>query len=247
MTTPSQQPAKRARVDDGPEGVHSVERAKTGGGHCGWCDTQIQQGSPRVVKHQYHAPGGFVRNNGAARGVNPGGMMDLYLHPQCAWTHQKVSRREQACSGCRVALKPDTWHFFTRLGIESDRCVESSSGKVWQCADCVRRLVQSHQTLLAGHIGEQSQFDEPVAWVTGRTLFGGPVVRPGPADQSVKKLLRQVFRSDVANEANEANEAKAVERHRALQNIIRAATKADAARGGKPSHSLTSRKECLRG
>ena len=49
-------------------GVVRVEKATTGRGHCGWCDTQIEVGSPRVVKHQYHHAGKYSRNNGASTG-----------------------------------------------------------------------------------------------------------------------------------------------------------------------------------
>ena len=90
MDTPSAAGEKRKR-DDGATtpapklGVVRVEKATTGRGHCGWCDTQIEVGSPRVVKHQYHHAGKYSRNNGASTGYNPGGFQDMFLHPQCAW------------------------------------------------------------------------------------------------------------------------------------------------------------------
>ena len=69
--------------------------------HCGFCDTLIRRGSPRIIKVQYHAPGAYVRNNGEKTGVNSGGIMPLYLHPQCAWTAMTVtSKNGVTCSGC---------------------------------------------------------------------------------------------------------------------------------------------------
>ena len=69
--------------------------------HCGFCDTLIPRGSPRIIKVQYHAPGAYVRNNGEKTGVNSGGIMPLYLHPQCAWTAMTVtSKNGVTCSGC---------------------------------------------------------------------------------------------------------------------------------------------------
>ena len=68
--------------------------------HCGFCDTLIPRGSPRIIKVQYHAPGAYVRNNGEKTGVNSGGIMPLYLHPQCAWTAMTVTSKAVTCSGC---------------------------------------------------------------------------------------------------------------------------------------------------
>ena len=225
--TEADAPAKRRRVDERERcGVVRVEAAKTGRGHCGWCDTLIAQGAPRVVKRQYHGPGDYVRNNGASTGRNSGGVQDLFLHPQCAWTHLTSSRRA-TCACCGAGLAPGTWHFATRLGRGSDRCVESGSGKTRQCADCVAALVGRHRRLLDGHLGARSQFDEPVAWVAGRTLLGERSLRPEPAARAEKARLRAVFATTAEAEAG------AVDRHRALQATIETALADDAARGGK--------------
>ena len=55
MDTPSTMAGEKRKRDDGATtpapklGVVRVEKATTGRGHCGWCDTQIEVGSPRVV------------------------------------------------------------------------------------------------------------------------------------------------------------------------------------------------------
>ena len=45
--------SKRPRYLENQLGVVGVELAKSGQGHCAWCDTRIQQGTPRVIKRQY--------------------------------------------------------------------------------------------------------------------------------------------------------------------------------------------------
>jgi hypothetical protein len=242
-------------------GVHRVELAKSGTSHCGWCDTIIKKNEPRVVKRQYHGPGAFVRNSSSSSsssgksggsissrsGINPGGIQDLFLHPQCAWTHIAVNSRGNkgvkckgsgtGATGCNNILEPGSWNFASRMGSESNRCTESSSGKLWQCRDCVKHVLTKYKEFLSGHISERSQFDEPVAWISRKntsSFFGhnnkGKAVsatsnRPESKDRKVKKRLREVFRNTVLIERD--NEA--VDKHRALQKVIQEALKADKA------------------
>ena len=156
--------------------------------------------------------------------------MDLYLHPQCAWTPMVVAgRTSKECSGCGALLAIGTWQLVTRLGHEANRCTESTSPKVWQCVSCVKAFLDTHHSLLDGWIGEHSQFDTPVAWLPQSTLFGGPAPRLQPNDKVARARMRAVFR------VGDASEKQAVERHKALQKVIAAALKEDARRGGKES------------
>eukprot|EP00751_Fragilariopsis_kerguelensis_P049074 CAMPEP_0171036418 /NCGR_PEP_ID=MMETSP0736-20130129/41488_1 /TAXON_ID=186038 /ORGANISM="Fragilariopsis kerguelensis, Strain L26-C5" /LENGTH=290 /DNA_ID=CAMNT_0011481385 /DNA_START=332 /DNA_END=1204 /DNA_ORIENTATION=- len=263
---------KRPRIDDGNIdcdvtevqevedertliGVHRVELAKSGSSHCGWCDTIIKKGEPRVVKRQFHGPGEYVRNSSSSisgattstRGYNPGGIQDEFLHPQCTWTHMVVNSRGKgvkcrgASPGCHnnKLLEPGSWNFVTRMGSVTNRCTESSSGKLWQCKDCVKFVVTKYRNLLSGHISERSQFKEPVTWISSRknTLFGNnndkvtgstsstshTSNRAESKNRKVKEQLRDVFRDKVLRE----KEDEAVARHKALQDIIKEALKND--------------------
>jgi hypothetical protein len=111
--------ASEAPHDKGGLGVICVDLAPTADtpwtSHCGWCDTVIEQGAPRVVKGQFHAAGWYSRNNGETEGYTHGGVLRLYLHPQCAWA-AVLTKRDATCSGCATVVKKDTWLFTTRLG-----------------------------------------------------------------------------------------------------------------------------------
>ena len=231
-------PPKRARTAGAfttqdklsPIGVTRVEAARSSLSHCAWCDTRIEKGAPRVVKRQFHAPGPFVRNNGASHGYNQGGMMDEYLHPQCAWQCTRVGRRA-ACTRCGASLPQGSWHFATVLSRASARCTASSTAKCWQCCGCLRAFVGAHRGLLEGWVSEGTQFDEGVAWIGGQTLFGTPCRRPEPSARDARASVRGAFAALAG--AGPAVEARAQAQHRALQAHIRDALTADKARGGK--------------
>ena len=217
---------KRKRDDGVTEapkvGVVRVEKATTGKGHCGWCDTPIELGSPRVVKHQYHQPGKYSRNNGESTGYNPGGFQDLFLHPQCAWHVMCVGGKTRPrCSMCGGELPSGSYHLVTILGVAGQRCTKSSSVPVWQCVGCVGHFIHENASLLDGYISEKSQFDEVVPWGERprKSPFCSVVpARDEPKGKAAKEAMRAAFRS-----ADEQLELQAVERHRALMKVIEAA------------------------
>eukprot|EP00977_Amphora_coffeiformis_P024217 scaffold15108_cov180-Amphora_coffeaeformis.AAC.93 len=115
-----------------PEGVVRVEIAVTGKAHCGWCDTIIAQGTPRVVERQYHAAMSYIRNRGASCGYCPVGLisLSLFLHPQCTYGYgyddEPDSLLDVPFTSRRRGLA-----FSTRLGAPCRRCQESKIGKTW--------------------------------------------------------------------------------------------------------------------
>jgi hypothetical protein len=232
--------ASEAPHDGGKLGVVCVDRALTPRSHCGWCDTVIEQGAPRVEKRQFHAAGRYSRNNGETEGYTHGGVLRLYLHPQCAWA-AVLAKRDTTCSGCATVVKKDTWLFTTRLGTPpqperrpphpAQRCKMSTSGNLWQCVGCVKAFVDLHQDLLSGHICATTQFDMTVAWelqASQKGVWGQEPMRAGvPSDKVGKERLRNVFASLAGGEM------VAVERHDALQKVIKRALATDKDRANK--------------
>ena len=229
-------PGEKRKRDDGATtpapklGVVRVEKATTGRGHCGWCDTQIEVGSPRVVKHQYHHAGKYSRNNGASTGYNPGGFQDMFLHPQCAWHVMCVGgKTKPKCSMCGEDLSSGSYQLVTILGVPGQRCTKSSSAPVWQCVGCVEHFIHEHASVLEGYIGEKSQFDEAVPWGERprKSPFCSVVpARDEPKGKAAKEAMRAAFRR-----ADEQLERAAVERHRALMKDIAAAMARDKTSG----------------
>jgi hypothetical protein len=101
----------------------------------------------------------------------------------------------------------------------------SRSGNLWQCVSCVKTFVDDHQDLLSGHICATTQFDMTVAWelqASQKGVWGQEPMRAGvPSDKVGKERLRNVFASLAGGER------VAVERHDALQKVIKRALATD--------------------
>ena len=214
--------AKKARTSDatstdekttstGPL-LTRVDRAPTGRAHCGWCDTLIAKGSVRVVRHFYHAPGQYSRDDGAATGFNSGGWQDEYSHAQCSFFLERRTRLVQCCQ-CKGEVNAGL-HFFTSFAPSTGRCEFTPQRKKWMHTKCVRAFLTTHGALLESVLSEQTQFDATVAWkkpsVTegiASSFFGGK-----PDDSA----HRAVFRLS----SDDAVKAGALEAHAALQEVI---------------------------
>ena len=226
------------RVEFAPRTADSIANS-----YCGFCDTPIEKGSPRVAHRIYHASGNFVRNNGDKSGYNPGGEMDLYVHPSCAF-HQRCTKKRTTCKGgCRGNIAAGKWAFVSILGLESKRCQQSKSPPVWLCIPCMETFINTYREILRGHISEKSQFDEPVAWSKPTGLFvktaAGAGKRSMPKAKMVIKKMRQIFHFE-----NQTDEDKAVVVHKNLHKIITQAFRQDKLLGGKKTaDSKTIKKE----
>ena len=137
-----------------------------------------------------------------------------------------VTSSQTTCKTCRFSSRRRFWHFVTRLGASGRRCLESKSGKSWQCTTCLTVFVQRHRDILEGYIGKQSQFDEPVAWLHPReqqpTLTG---VCPWTTNRKQREALKAVMTEVILDEKSKQ---LAVDWHRALQKVIAEALQADA-------------------
>jgi hypothetical protein len=236
-------PLKRQKVSSSSSSSSKhlvrVELAKSGRGHCGWCDCSIEQDTPRCVYHIFHAPGSYNRNNGANKGYNEGGEMPLFLHPTCTWhpkppTHSK--RGTQCQGGCGHNIPPTSWSFQTMLGSGSskERCTQSRTAPVAMCVACVETFVDKHHAMLCGYVSGHTMLDAEVAWERGRSNPFEKVAtmkkRTGPKDKGELRRLRNSF--EHASFTKE-NKAKAKERHVALQRVIATAMEEDKKQGGK--------------
>ena len=225
------------RVEFAPRTANNITNS-----YCGFCDTPIIKGSPRVVHRMYHAPGNFVRNNGDKSGFNAGGEMDLYVHPSCAF-HQRSTHKKTMCrGGCEEKIAAGKWAFVSILGDKKHRCQQSETAPVWLCIPCMETFINTYREILRGHISESSQFDEPVAWSKPTGLFvkiaAGVGKRSRPKAKAVFKQMRRVFHFE-----NQTDEDQAVVVHQALHKIITKAMKQDKLLGGKKTADEKSTKK----
>ena len=219
----------QGRGDVDVEKITRVELAK-GHSQCGWCDTEINKGAPRVVRKVYHAAGNFQRSNGNS-GYNNGGVMDLFLHPQCAFhaKQQKAPRKVVRCQDCDEQMQKGQWGFCSMLGLAGERCTKSKRDPTWFCPACLKHFFEqeTHTELLRGQISAASNLDAPVSWLPAdRTSpfnarpTGGPN-RALPTDEEARARLRAAF-------SPLEPEDTAVELHTALQLVIKGALLKDA-------------------
>lgn len=188
-----------------------VDRAPTGRAHCGWCDTLIAKGSVRVVRHFYHAPGQYSRDDGAATGVNSGGWQDEYSHSQCSFFLERRRRLVQCCQ-CKGEVNAGL-HFFTSFAPSTGRCEFTPQRKKWMHTKCVRAFLTTYGALLENVLSEQTQFDATVAWKKPSVTPSASSFFGGKPDDSAH---RAVFRLS----SDDAVKAGALEAHAALQEVI---------------------------
>ena len=163
-----------------------VELALSGKAHCAWCDTAITQGSPRVARAFFHAPGDYSRNNGAATGYNPGGLQDEFMHAQCAFQYDTNPRgKPAACTGsCGQRVSPPL-RLLSRFGRPGARCTPAVSAPLYYCFPCASAFIQRYRRQLVGHVGIQ-QAGSKIAWGSSgpfaAAASGGPP--PLPKDKA---------------------------------------------------------------
>ena len=247
--TRDNRPKKRKHDDNSlDDDVEKITRGELAKGHsmCGWCDTPIEKGSPRVVRKMYHAAGKFERSNGA-KGFNPGGVMPEFLHPQCAFLaqQQKSPKKRVRCQDCGNPIHCGQWAFCSMLGAAGKRCTQSNRDPTWFCIECLKLFFERHTALLKGQISAASSLDEAVSWPGFSDRASpfdprptGAPNRPLPKEEETRARLRAAF-SPLEPADGEGDTA--VERHRALQRAIKAAptapTKAALARGASGTSS----------
>ena len=200
-------------------------KVATGSAHCYFCDTLIAAHWPSVERAWYHSGGPYRRNNGAAVGYCPAGILPEQCHVQCAFRLDVNPKgRSAKCQSCAGEAQPGR-RVVNYIARASERCSETSP--LYWCFRCTAEFVSRHRDLLDGHLGaEQSQ--QGAAWVRHRPLFAPPDLQPGcglpPMTASAKADYLAIFRSSSADA-----EARAIARHRELQAIILTAFDADAA------------------
>lgn len=212
-----------------------VEKAKSGKGHCLFCDTRIEKDSPRVVWHLYHSAGSYSRNNGAATGYTAGGWLDMYAHPQCCF-HWKIledrSTKLFTCGVCDTTIT-DSRCVQTITASGGKRCRRSPNrSPMVHCFPCVRQFLMTHRDLLHHSISPR-QRQVAVPWAPPKSIFD-----PQPSDTwhlQRNSQIRQEYLAlfDLSNDdpLQEDNENQdsfvAMERQERLKEQIQSALQAD--------------------
>lgn len=156
-----------------------VEKAKSGTGHCFFCDTSIAQDAPRAVWHLYHSAGSYCRNNGAVTGYTAGGWLDMYAHPQCCFHYRILEDRTSSsssssqvlpCSVCDTNVT-DGRRVLTCTAKGGKRCRRSPNRPALvHCFACARRFLTTHRSLLQDMLSP-AQRQVAVAWAPPKSVF----------------------------------------------------------------------------
>lgn len=209
-----------------PDSLVGVELAKSGRSFCGWCDTPIFSGTPRVLRRYQYSYGGSQP---------PGGMVE-YMHAACAFhfddgklgrsTRSTTSSPSKPCVGCATPFgnsQPKVVSLFSPQPPRK-RFEPNPNGlkPLLYCYKCVRSFVSEHAQLLNGFIGSQ-QMAAPVAWQhRACSPFDTAAVRKEgqykgepslPRNEAARKEFLALF-------ACGDGETQAVERHVALRHTI---------------------------
>lgn len=212
------------------EDMVTTVRLGSGRGHCFFCDTSIAEGWPCVERRWYHFGGAYRRNNGAATGICPPGVVPEYAHAQCAWRldaspRGALARCKGAGPGCAGHVGPGERCVNYIATADEGRCSETRPS--YWCFACVKAFVKKHRTLLDGHVGaEQAQqgvaWRPPPAFAKPENLQKGCGLPALPVDKKAKKAFLGIWRA-----ATDVAENRAVANHRSLQVAIKLAMKQD--------------------
>ena len=213
------------------KGLCCVELAKSGDSFCGWCDTAIAKGTPRIGR-EYPEQGGRV-------------YVEL-MHAACAfhyddgsWGRENGVPTRTKCDGCqKLFSKPEMRRCLSLFSARppdaemakapAERDKEAvarfkeptGQGALAYCYTCVGAFVQEHSALLAGYLGSE-QMSARVAWRSKRTLVPKISVEPYVGDpplskdKALKKEFLELFRC-----GDDKAEKLAVARHELLRNDI---------------------------
>ena len=187
------------------DGLTNVEMAPSGNAYCGFCDTAIEERTPRVVRSYFNGP--------SAR------WQEDYLHAACAFHYNDSSWSSpvaSTCVGCTLPLDKNDHVISIFSGPPPcPRFMPSEScGALHYCYACCGTFVSQHRSLLNGYLGADQQA-APVAWRNDGTPFellrwcGKP---PLPKNGEQRRAFLDLFRAN----SNES-EALALRRHEELR------------------------------
>ena len=222
-------------------GLARVELAKSSHSFCGWCDTAIAVGTPRVARAIGTAVGSRVE----------------YMHAACAFHYDdgswaKGEAHRVNCVGCAKTFAKLEQRRVVSLfsGAPPIPRFQSSTGckPLSYCYACVAAFTAQHSDMLAGYVGAR-QMAASVAWRHGGTPFNLKRCKGDPPLPKGKEARVEFLALFVC--ADDAAEALAVARHEALRQAIEAAENSGKRRQdhwGEPSREKdTCRKQDHRG
>lgn len=126
---------------------------------CGFCNLDISTNTPAIVRQMFLADG----------------WVNVHFHPQCTF-HVVHGDSRTICSDCGVVPSTnERWKIENWAIIEQSKTLKKqkeyisrflqTKSAICICKSCLKSFLKKHRNILRCCLGEEQQFDCPVAWL----------------------------------------------------------------------------------